>query len=179
MAVYYPGCPEVLVAPSCSDCPPKENGDVRSIALIEKDFTFVDITDPAEWTAGIMSKEIYLFPYTSGTFDQTETTTPGFGDRDIELDGYQNVLTIMEPQYKANAQFWDGIKNSKRWKAYYRTETLGHLSSVTATIVPKAPVAGDKKSAVNWNIIITWSQDNLLIPTDIPSGIFDQCVQPA
>ena len=179
MAVYYPGCPDSITAPTCSDCPPKENGDVRSLFLVEEDFTFTDITATAEWTTGIGTKELYVFPYTRGSLEQTETTTPGFGDRDIELDGYQYTLNVMDPEYINNANFWNDIKFSRRWKVGYRTETQVHLSSVTATIIPLQPVAEDKKAGVNWNIKIIWSQDSLMIPSNMPTGVFDQCVQPA
>lgn len=179
MAVYYPGCPEVQVAPTCSDCPPKENGDIRSVFIVEEDFTFVDITDTSEWTTAIMAKDVYVFPYTRGSLEMTPTETPGFGDRETELDGYSFVLNFMDPQYLGDAQFWDGIKNSKRWRAGYRTETLVHLASVNGTIIPTQPVAEDKKSAVNWAVKIMWSQDNVIIPNTTPTGVFDQCIQPA
>ena len=45
-----------------------------------------------------------------------------------------------------NANFWNDIKNSKNWKVGFRTETQVHLSDVVATIVPKQPIAEDKKA---------------------------------
>ena len=179
MAVYYPGCPESITAPSCSDCPTKELGDIRSFFLVKSDFTFTDISATAEWTTGIMSKDIYVFPYTRGSLDVAETTSVGFGDSEIELDGYAYTLNVVEPEYIANANFWNDIKNSNNWKIGFRTETQVHLSDVVGTVVPKQPIAEDKKAGVFWNIMATFSQDSLLIPNTKPTGVFEQCIQPA
>lgn len=176
MALYYPGCNTSIPDPSCSDCINTELGDIRSIFFVRKDFAFADITDTAEWTTGIEAKDIYVFPYTRGTLEQAENMQPGFGDEDESLDSFTFTATVFDPNYKANYGFWNAIKNNKNFKFGYRTESLVHLSDVTATIIPKAPIAEGKKTAVNWNIIVKFTQDDLVEPLDMPTGVFDQCI---
>lgn len=176
MAIYYPGCPESIPKPVCSDCPTKELGDVRSLFFVDKDFTFNDITLTAEWTTGINNSDIYVFPYTRGTLEVAETLEPGFGDQDETLAGYLYTLTVMEPNYKNNWAYWNSIKNSKRFKVGWRTETQVHLSDVTALIVPKAPIGEDKKAGIYWNLLIKFTQEDLPQPLDMPTGVFDQCI---
>ena len=174
MALYYPGCPTDITDPQCSDCPSKELGDIRSIFFFKNDF--VDITSTAEWTSGIEAGTIYVFPYTRGTLEVAETMSEGFGDQDEALDGFTYTVNAIDPTYKNNWGFWNTFKGSQRWKVGYRTESLVHASSKTAIVVPKAPIAEGKKSAIRWNVTIKFTQDNIPEPQTMPTGVFDQCI---
>lgn len=176
MALYYPGCNTVVPDPSCSDCIKVELGDIRSIFFVKKTFVFADMSDPAEWTIGINNKDIYVFPYTRGTLEQAENMQPGFGDEDESLDSFTFTATCFDPNYKDNFPFWNAIKNSKNFKFGFRTESLVHMSEVAATIIPKVTIAEGKKSAVNWNVIVKFTQDDLVEPIDMPVGVFEQCI---
>ena len=87
MSVYYPGCITTQTDHICTDCPPKELGDIRSFFVVKSDFTFIDITDTAEWTVGLNARDIYVITYSRGTLEINETLQPGFGDTVEELDG--------------------------------------------------------------------------------------------
>ena len=176
MSLYYPGCVTTQTDPVCSDCPSKELGDIRHFAFVRTTFAFTDITDPNEWAAGINSKDIFVFPFGRGTLEMNENLQPGFGDQIETLDGYEFVATISEPNYKDNCNFWNDIKRSKEWNFAYSTETLIHLSDSIATIIPKAPIAEDKKQSVIWTAIVKFSQEDIPCPSNVPVGTFDECI---
>ena len=179
MSIYYPGCPDNIPNPSCSDCPSRELGDVRSLFFVKKSYSFADITDASEWYTAIAAGSIYVFPYTKGSMSQTATESAGYGDQETTLEGYEYVIDAMEPNYKDNWGFWDAIKNSKNWRVGYRTESLVHLADNVCQVTPTQPVTEDKKAAVVWNINVKFSQDDLLRPYDVPTGVFDICIDNA
>lgn len=176
MALYYPGCATSISDPQCSDCPTKELGDVRSVAFVKNTFSFTDITSTSEWTTGIEAGDIHVVPFTRGTVEVAENMTEGFGDLDETLDGFTFTLTYTDPNYKGMFPFYNTIKNSQRFYVVYRTESLIHKSAVEVVIVPKAPVAAGKKTAVRWEVVVKWSQDDLIEPQTMPSGVFDRCI---
>ncbi|KKN67194.1 hypothetical protein LCGC14_0463670 [marine sediment metagenome] len=176
MSVYYPGCTTSQADPVCTDCPTKELGDVRGVFIVKNTFSFTDITDTSEWTAGLNAKDIFVFPFTRGSFESNENVQPGFGDTLETLDGYEHVLNFFEPNYKANCNFWNDIKRSKEWKVGYRTETQVHLSDNVAMFIPKAPIAEDKKQSVIWNVQAKFTQEDIPCPSDQPTGVFDRCI---
>ena len=110
MSIYYPGCAIVIPDVVCSDCPTKELGRVRSLWLQKTSFSFIDITNPVEWANAIQARDIYVFPYTQGTFAMNEVLTQGFGNVDEDVDSYECVLTCMEPNFAANHDFWNVMK---------------------------------------------------------------------
>lgn len=176
MSLYYPGCPTSQADPVCSDCPTKELGDIRSFGFVRTTFAFTDISDAAEWQIGINAKDIFVFPFGRGTLEMNENLQPGFGDQIETLDGYEFVATVSEPNYKDNCDFWNDIKRSKEWKFFYRTETQVHLADSIATIIPKAPIADDKKQSVIWTAIVKFSQEDIPCPSNVPVGTFTECI---
>jgi hypothetical protein len=85
-------------------------------------------------------------------------------------------LNFEEPQYQNNWSFWNAIKTSQEYHVGYRTETQVHLSDNEARIIPMAPVGDDKKGQVNWKVTAKWSQEDLVRPYDMPTSVFDQCI---
>lgn len=176
MSIYYPTCDNTVPDPSCSNCPSKELGDVRSIFFVKNTYAFTDISDVGSWTQGLTDGDIVVFPYTRGTLEMTPTESAGFGDVETSLDGYEYSLQVEEPQYQDNYAFWNAIKNSNEYKAGYRTESQVHLSENEARVIPTAPIGDDKKGLVNWKVNCKWSQEDLVQPYDMPTSVFDQCI---
>jgi len=176
MSVYYPGCNTTIPDPTCSDCPTKELGGVRSLWLQKDTFAFSDITDVAEWQAAINNKDVYVFPKTRGSMEQAETESPGFGDQSTNVDGYDFTINAFEPNFTENIDFWNAIKKSNNYKVGYRTETKVFLSDDACGIIPKAPVGEDIKMAVVWNLVFKFSQEDYPTASDIPVTVFDRCV---
>jgi hypothetical protein len=173
--LYYPTCANTVPDPSCSECPTKELGDVRSTFFLKESSPFIDITDQTEWETKINAGDLVVFPYTRGTLEVTPLESNGFGDQTTTTDGYDYVLNFEEPQYADNWAFWNAIKDSQIYKAGYRTETQVHLSDNTARVIPMNPIGDDKKAIVNWKVSAKWSQENLMRPYDAPNVIFNQC----
>lgn len=176
MSIYYTGCATTIVPPSCTDCPEKENGGIRSIWLQKSTYTFTDITDPNEWATAIQSGDVYVYPFTRGSLEVAETTSAGFGDNVETIDGYEFTLNAVDPNYKQNCASWKTFRANKGFLVGYRTETQIHLSSKTVSISPMAPVADDVKSGVYWNVKIKWAQEDPVCPVDMPTGVFEACI---
>ena len=176
MSIYFPGngCGSIP-PPVCKDCIVKERGRVRGFWLQKTTYSFADITNPAEWCAAQAAGDVYVFPYSSGSVDQTELTSDGYGNVPTTLDSYEYNLNLHDPNYAANIPFYNAIKNSYEFKVGYKTETLFHLSSVGAMVFPKAPVSADIKAKIDINLVIKFIQDDLIVPTAGPAGIFDAC----
>lgn len=177
MSIYYPGCPDVISDPVCSDCPPKELGDIRSMALVRTDQPFTDITDTAEWTTKINAKHAYIFPYTRGGLSVAPNETEGYGNTETDIDGYSYIANVFEPNYGGDWAFWNSVKSSKNYTLVWRTETYVHQSDNSVNIIPMAPITeGDKKARVRWNIQFKFEQEDLPRPYTTPTGVFDVCL---
>lgn len=172
--IYYPsGCDTAVPDHYCNPCETPEHGRVRSVAFIANDFEFTDPSNPVEWQDGIDDKKIIIIPETNGSFDGgSEVETPGYGDQQTKLVGYNFQLTYNDPNYKLNADFYNAIKNSRGFRLAYRTESLVHLTQNSVSVVPKNPVAEDLTSEVVWNVLVKWSEGDLPIPYNVPAGIF-------
>lgn len=176
MALYYPGCTETIIDPSNTDCPQKELGDIRSIFLVKKSYTFADITNTAEWTTAIQNRNVFTFPYTRGSLAQSPNEQPGFGDIPTTIDNYEFTLSAFDPNYIANWTFWNSINKSKNWKIGYRTETQVHLSDNAALINAMTPIAEDKKQAILWNVTFKFIQEFSPRSHNTPDGVFDRAI---
>lgn len=176
MSVYYVGCTTSQAQHQCNECPPKELGDIRSYGFVKNDFTFADITDTAEWTTGLNAGDIFIITHSRGTLEFTPNLQPGFGNTVEELDGYEFVAKVFDPNYKANCNFYNDIKRSKEWNFFYKTETQIHLTDNIVTIIPMAPITDDKKKSVIWEVDVKFTQEDIPCPSDIPTGVFDECI---
>lgn len=179
MSIYYPGCATTIPNPECSDCPPKELAGVRGFFAVKEAFAFTNIEDINEWWAGIAAGNIYLYPKSRGSVEQNEVEEPGWGDQVSVVSGYEFVASVFEPNYASNIDHWNAMKRSNQWKFGYRTETKLYLSDKPAGWIPKAPVSEDLKAAVNWNIMVKFTQEDHPTAYDIPTGLFAQCVDNA
>lgn len=175
MSIYSPGCGSIP-APICQDCPSKELGRVRGFWLQKVSYTFTDITSSVEWDDAICNGDVFVFPYSNGTAEMAEQLSDGYGNVPQTLDSYEFTLNLHEPQYKNNIPFWNAVKKSNQYLVGYKTQTLCHLSSVAAMFFPKAPVSGDIKSKIDINLVVKFVQEDLIVPTDAPVGIFDVCL---
>lgn len=174
MSFYHPGC-ATPPTPVCEDCPSKELGRIRGIWLQKVTYTFADITNATEWQTAICNGDVIPFPYCNGSLAMSEMLSDGYGNVPQTLDSYEFTLDVHEPQYKNNVAFWNAVKKSNQYLVGYKTQTLGHLSSVAAMIFPKAPVSADIKSKIDLNITIKFVQSDLVVPFTMPSGVMDTC----
>lgn len=171
--VYYPqGCAATVGDHYCNPCDTPEHGRVRAVAFIANDFAFANPSNPTEWKTGIGLKKIIIIPATNGSFDGgSEVEGPGYGDQVSKLTGYNFQLTYDDPNYKNNADFYNALKRSSNYYAAYKTETQIHFTS-TVSVVPKNPVTANIPDEVVWAVLVKWSNGDLPIPFDQPTGIF-------
>lgn len=176
MQVYYSGCATAVVPPMCSDCPPKELGGLRSAWLQKSSYTFVDISDPTEWAQAVLDGNVILFPKTRGSLEVSETTSAGFGDNMVSVDGYEFTANLVDPNLD-NCPTWKSLRGNLGYLLGYRTQTKIWLTDKTVTISPMIPIQEDIKSGVFPTIKIVWAQEDPICPVDMPSGVFEQCFE--
>lgn len=179
MSVYYPSSTcggGAIPAYSCNPCPAFEYGRVRSVAFIKNTYTFIDPSDPAEWATAIANGNVIVVWKTSGSYDGGSTTeAPGFGDQISTNGNTTHVLTLKDPNYIENCDFYNAIKNSSDYYLAFRTSSQIHFSGAPVTITPKNPVADDINSVVTWEATIKWTNPDSPCPFNTPAGIFDRC----
>lgn len=177
MAVYYfGGCESEIPDHICNPCETQESGRIRSVAFILKSFTFTNPANPTEWNAGIANRSIFIIPEVTGSADGgTPVTGPGYGDQSTKQLGIDFTANFRDPNYTQNADFYDGLKNSRAYKFAYRTGSQIHISDNSVSISPKNPVTEEINSDVTWDVDVAWSQKSVMRPYDTPNGVFDEC----
>lgn len=174
--IYYPSDCEVNIPqPVCSNCPVPELGRIRSFGFVRDDFSFSLASDAAEWTAGIDAGQIFIIPGASGSFDGgTPNLKPGYGNVHQRLVSYTFKMSVVDPNYIENCDFWDAMDKLQNFRPFYVTETQVHIADKPATIIPIAPVEDDDQSEVVWKVEMEWVSKTKPCPVDKPEGIF-QC----
>lgn len=180
--IYYPAgdCGTNLPDHLPAVCPNEnvEQGRVRSVAMIQKDYLpdiAADPSDPAPWIAGIQTKKIRIIFETQGSYDGgTPVMSAGYGDLKERITAYDHVLTFKDPAYKTNGAFYNALFQSNQWVPAWRSETQIHVASKPATWKPKNEIGEDISSDVVWTVEAAVTQSDLILPFDIPAGIFDK-----
>lgn len=175
MSIYYPsGCDAAVPDHFCDPCEAIEHGRVRSVAFVKSSVVFNDETSPVEWLAAIETKDIIIIPDTLGAFDGgAPVEATGYGEQATKITGYNFSLTFKDPNYKENADFYNGLKASRSYRVAWRTETQTHLSDATVSVIPKNPVTENLTDEVVWDVEVKFSQGDLPAPFDTPTGVFD------
>lgn len=176
--IYYATCTTAVPDHLVDACGEQELGRVRSVAYVRStylDALLVDPTDAALWETGILNKDIIIIPATQGSYDGgTPVEVPGYGSQEVALAGYRHVINYKDPDFKLNAEFYNGIKQTREWYIAINTSTQTMLfSQGVATIFPKAPVQDDLNSEVVWDVEVRVSQPDIPVPFDTPPNIFE------
>jgi hypothetical protein len=162
MAVYYFGACDETAIPDhiCDPCEAQEKGRVSSVAFIQKNFVFSDPSNPAEWVAGINSRQIFVIPTVTGSFDGgTAVTGSGYGRQATKFLGFDFTMNFRDPNYTQNPDF------------YFSP----HISDNPVSVVPKNPVTEEINSDVVWDVDVAWNQDGVVRPYPQPANIIDEC----
>lgn len=177
MAVYYfGGCETEIPDHICNPCETQEAGRIRAVAFILRSFTFTDPSNRAEWVTGINNRSIFIIPEVAGSTDGgTPTTGPGYGDQATKTLGIAFTSNFRDPNYTQNADFYDGLKDSRAYRYAYKTGTQIHITDSAVSVTPKNPVTEEINSDVTWDVDVSWSQKGVMRPFDAPTGIFEEC----
>lgn len=183
MAGYYPSCENVVVAHNCDPCTEPEFGRLRSAAFVREDYLdtlLADIDNPAVWAAGQNDDlKVIVIPKTHGEVPAaTEIVLPGYGDVLEEVISFDRTATFFDPNYVDNCDFYNAMQRARNYHFVYRTSTKLHVTQIPATIIPKAPVADDIGTRVEWNVLVKWRNLDAPCPYPVPEGIFDACYIP-
>ena len=130
-----------------------------------------------KWAAAIAARNVYVFPYTKGTFSMTPNEIDSYGNVEKQLASYSCSLDLMEPNFTSqNRAFWNAIKNSYNYVPIWGSATKIYQGTVAATIIPSFKIDDDVKSTLNWNLKIEFTQADLPIIANAPTGTFDRCI---
>ena len=173
---YINNCTDDFIKYPCELCPSKEKGRIRGFALIEDGYTIADPTNPVDWAAGVDQEKIYLVPNTDGSLTVTPVEGTGVGDTELEIEGYDFVLQVMDLNLKNSCLAATAIAGNKNYKPAYVTETQVWIGDTTASVAVTAPVEEDIKSKVSWVYDVKWFQESPVCPEDKPANTFDRCI---
>jgi len=175
---YQNSCDTATPAFNCDPCGPREKARVRSAGFLKANHIITDYTNAVQWNDAVANNKVYVLPFVSGKVTAEPIIEKGYGDIEDQIVGYKFKAEIEDPNYAQNALFWNAIKNDKNRKFIYRTETKIHVSETRVSIKPQAPVEDDINKNVVWKIEISWTQEGVMLPFDIPAGVFDSCFTP-
>lgn len=171
---YNSNCDDSLIAYPCSTCPPKENGRVRGFALIPSTTTFSDFTSSAEWTNKIATGDVFVVPNTAGTVAVTPSETPGMGDTEVEISGYDYVLDLMDRNLDAYDEVLTVLGNKSMRIAWITSSKLW-VSTSTVSAAAFSTIEDDIKSEVRINWQVKFYQSSPATTYTRPENVFNTC----
>lgn len=141
---------------TCDPCNVAELGRVRSLALIKKGTTITLPFDVEEWRTAIEAGNIIVLPDTIGSFDGgSPKMGSGYGDETERKLGDDYVLTVKDPAYANNVDFWQSAE-SEVWNVAFRSETKLQYVDADVKLTAKAPIEEGLDSEVVWNVELKW-----------------------
>lgn len=183
MAGYYNSCDDVLTVYFCDPCYTKEFARIRNVAFIKN--TYYDTliaapTDGSLWTDGINADlDIIIIPNVHGELPlASEIVGSGYGDAVEELLSFDRSVTFFDRRYAENVDFYNLIQELNSYHLAYFTETLGHITEIPVTIIPKPVVPDDIGAYVEFNVLAKWRKKTNPVPFVAPAGLFESCYIP-
>lgn len=157
--IHYKSCTRSIGAlvHKCDPCDTPELGRVRSLVLIKKGTQISFPLEIEQWRTLIESGQIIVIPKTIGSFDGgTPKTGDGYGDETERVLSNDYVLSVKDPNYADNVEFWEAAEG-ETWNVAFRTETLLHYVKSDCKLSTKAPIEEGLDSRVVWNVEIKWN----------------------
>lgn len=141
---------------TCDPCDSAELGRVRSLVLINPGTTITIPFDLNQWKQGIEAGTIIIIPKTIGSFDGgSPVYGNGYGDETERKLADEYVLSVKDPAYKQNVDFWSAAEK-ETWNIAYRSESLLNYVKANVKLTAKAPIEEDLASEVVWNVELKW-----------------------
>jgi hypothetical protein len=183
MAYYVPASNcggSSLPAYTCNDCPDKEYGRIRSVALIKSSYLMTVLAAPstlATWQTGVSTGNIITFPKTQGSYDGGNTTEQtGFGD-DATMNGNTvHTAEFFDLNYANNCDMWNVLRDSNEYTFAFVTSSKIHFATTNCTLTPKNAVADDVNSIVGWRVTAKWQSPDSPCDYTKPTGAFTNCL---
>ena len=157
--IRYKSCARTVGAlvHKCDECDTPELGRVRSLVLIKKDTAITFPLDLKEWQAGIEAGSIIVIPRTAGSYDGgSPKTGDGYGDETERVLSYDHVLSVKDPNYADNCDFYEAAEG-EIWNCAFRSETKLHYVDAACKLSAKAPIEEAVDSRIVWNLEVKWN----------------------
>jgi hypothetical protein len=176
---YYPDtCDSAIPSHNCDPCADREHGRIQAVAYVKDSYTFLDPESATEWELAIQNGDVILIPAVHGSLPEpSEKLGTGYGKATETLLGFEYALQYFDPNYAENCDFYNALKRSQGYKLMYKTETLGHLTDVTVTVIPKQPVEDDLNAEVVWVVTVKWKDSDHPCPFVFPESVLECYIQ--
>lgn len=183
MAGYYNTCDDVLTTYFCDPCATKEFARISNVAFIKNsyyDTLAAAPTDGSLWTDGInLDFDIILIPDVHGELPAaSEIVGTGYGRAVEELISFDRSVTFFDRRYAENCDFYNLIQELNTYHLAYFTETLGHITEIPVTIIPKVVAPDDIGAYVEYQVLVKWRKKTNPCPFVTPAGLFTNCYIP-
>lgn len=157
--IRYKSCNSTVGAlvHTCDACDTPELGRVRSLVLIKKGTTISIPLNLEEWQAGIEAGTIIIIPKTIGSYDGgTPKTGDGYGDELERVLSYDHVLSVKDPNYSDNCEFYE-VAEGEVWNVAFRSQSKLHYVDSDCKMTAKAPIEEGLDSRIVWNVELKWN----------------------
>ncbi len=151
---------------SCSACTDTEMGRIRTLFLIKQGTKITVPLNLEEWTAAIEAGNIIAIPNVKGSSDGGSAITgDGYGDQTERLLGYDYTLTVSDPAYKDNSEFYQNAEK-ETWNVAYCTETLLHYTDQAVSLKATEAIEDGTDSEVVWSLELKFRTKDKPVKTD-------------
>lgn len=178
--IKYKSCAQTVGALThvCDPCDTPEMGRVRSLVLIKNGTTIELPLEKTDWQTAIEAGNIVIIPKTIGSFDGgTPVMGDGYGDETERKLADDYVLSVRDPNYADNEDFWQEAEKEE-WNIGYCTEKLFHYVNAPVRLTAKAPVEEGLDTRVVWNVELKWRSKTKPQATPIePVAEFFKCFE--
>lgn len=153
-----------------------EAGRVVGVAAIKTSYTFLDITDPTEWTSAIASEDVKIIGKTKGSYAGGEVTEiAGFGKQDVNQTGAKHEMVFSVQGIEDNGAFINELNVQRDYRvAFVTSGDLLLEVDVPCNFFGKIVVEEDLDSDAMFTVSVKWSKLANPTVTLAPLGIFPE-----
>lgn len=170
---------------ACNPCNETEGGRVRGMMYIRSGFDLGPLKAAlkagtgaaAIFEAAVAAGNIHLIPETTGTYNGGEPEYgSGYGDESQRFVGRNHELTIKDPSYEGNADFYTRLEQ-EHWIPAWKGDKLLHFGDKPASVVTTDPIEEGLETDVTWSSVINWKSKNRaeIYPAEQLAMYFDGC----
>lgn len=148
----------------CNPCNSKEGGRVRGMLYIKTSYDLTQLkaalkagTGAASvFEAAIEAGNIHIIPETTGTYNGGEPEYgAGYGDESQRLISRNHELSVTDPSYEGNSEFYTEIEKDQ-WIPAWKGENLLHFGTKPASVVATDPIEEGLETDVTWKATVNW-----------------------
>lgn len=151
---------------SCNACQETEMGRIRTLFLIKPGTKITIPLSAEEWNTAIEEGSIIAIPNVKGSSDGgSAITADGYGDKTERLLGYDYTLTISDPAYKDNSEFYQEAEK-ETWNVAYCTETLLHYTDQEVSLKATEAIEEGTDSEVVWSVELKFRTKDKPVKTE-------------